>query len=70
MLGNREYQTLSSFLGFREVMDRMDGKAKGKGTHYQHEAKRRHSAPAPHAMSHGNRREYNEDHSQRCPTHC
>jgi hypothetical protein len=51
-------------------MDRMDGNPKGKGTQYQHEAKRRHSAPAPHAMSHGNRREYKEDDGQRYPTHC
>jgi hypothetical protein len=70
MLGNREYQTLSSFLGFREMVDRMDGTPKGEGSQYKHEAKGRQSGPAPHAMGHGNRREYKEDDSQRCPTHC
>jgi hypothetical protein len=70
LLGSRKYQTVSSFPRFREVMDRMDGSAKGKGTQNKHEAKRCRSAPAPHALSHGNRREYKQDDSQRYPTHC
>jgi hypothetical protein len=61
MLRSREYQTLGSFLGFREVMDRMDGNPKAESTQDKHEAKRRCPTPTPHALSHGNRREYKRD---------
>ena len=47
MLRSREYETLGSFPGLQEVMDRMDGDPKGEDTENEHEAKRCRSAPAP-----------------------
>jgi hypothetical protein len=69
MLRSREYQTLGGFPGFREVMDRMDGNTKGENTQSEYEAKRRRAAPAPHALSHGNRCEHEEDAGQGRPGH-
>jgi hypothetical protein len=69
MLGSREYQTMSSALGFQEVMDRMDGNSEGESPQNKHQAERRRFAPLPQALGHGNGHEHEEYEGQRRPSH-
>jgi len=69
VLGSREHQTLGGFLGFREVMDRMDANPQGESAQNEHEAERCRSSPAPQALSHGKGHQHEEHEGQRRPRH-
>ena len=52
MLGGEEYWAFNGFLGFIEVVDRMDSSPEGKSAHNEDKSAQRNSSPLSQAMRH------------------
>jgi hypothetical protein len=67
MLEGQEYRTLGRFLGFREVVNRMDSDSQGESTQNEHQAECCRAAPSTYGQSHDDGYEHEEHEGQRRP---